>query len=221
MSDSKTSLRVLLTDDHALFRKGMMMLVKSFDEVKYLTEADDGKEAMLKLREQDFDLVLLDLEMPVQDGWETAKMIIAQYPKVKIIMVSMHDSLQTIAELIELGVHSYLLKNAQPEEVHRAITSVMSNDFYYNHLVSDALRKNFQKQNFQNYGVVAPGDVSPRESEILSLICQEMTMKEISEHLFLSEQTVQTHRKNLMRKTGAKNTVGLVRFAFQHGIAEL
>ena len=135
------NLNILVTDDHTLFRRGTMMLLDSFDEVGGVDEAENGKEALDKLSENNFDLILLDLEMPILDGWETAKKIVSKYPEVKIIMVSMHDSLQIISDLIEIGVHSYLLKNADPEEVHKAIVSVTNNDFYYNQLVSKALHK--------------------------------------------------------------------------------
>ena len=146
-------------------------------------------------------------------GGETAKKIVSKFPDIKIIMISMHDSLQIISDLIEIGVHSYLLKNADPDEVHKAIVSVVNNDFYYNQLVSKALHKRVQKDGIKK-GVARRADVSPREIEILQLICQELTMKEIGEKLFLSEQTVHTHRKNLMRKTRAKNAVGLVKVRF-------
>lgn len=197
-----------------------MMLLESFDEIETVDEAENGKLALEKLSENDFDLILLDLEMPVLDGWETAKKIVSKYPEVKIIMVSMHDSLQIISDLIEIGVHSYLLKNADPEEVHKAIVSVTNNDFYYNQLVSKALHKKVQKDGIDK-GIARRADISPREIEILQLICQELTMREIGEKLFVSEQTVHTHRKNLMKKTKAKNAVGLVKFAFQNGIATI
>lgn len=211
-------LNILVTDDHTLFRRGTMMLLESFDEVSKVDDAENGKEALDKLGCEDFNLILLDLEMPIMDGWETAKKIVAKHPEVKIIMISMHDSLQIISDLIEIGVHSYLLKNAEPDEVHKAILSVVNNDFYYNQLVSKALHKKVQKDGVDR-GVARRADVSPREIEILQLICQELTMREIGEKLFLSEQTVHTHRKNLMKKTKAKNAVGLVKFAFQNGIA--
>lgn len=212
-------LNILVTDDHTLFRKGTMMLLQTFEEVDVVDEAENGKEALEKLSSDSFNLVLLDLEMPVLDGWETAKKIVSKFPDIKIIMISMHDSLQIISDLIEIGVHSYLLKNAEPDEVHRAIVSVINNDFYYNQLVSKALHKKIQKDGLDKPGVARRADISPREVEILQLICQELTMKEIGEKLFLSEQTIHTHRKNLMKKTKAKNAVGLVKFAFQNGIA--
>ena len=211
-------LNILVTDDHTLFRRGTMMLLQSFQEVGDVAEAENGKEALEKLEDGEFSLVLLDLEMPVMDGWEAAKKIVSKHPEVKIIMISMHDSLQIISDLIEIGVHSYLLKNADPDEVHKAIVSVVNNDFYYNQLVSKALHKKVQKDGLDK-GVARRADISPREIEILQHICQELTMKEIGEKLFLSEQTVHTHRKNLMKKTKAKNAVGLVKFAFQNGIA--
>lgn len=195
------------------------MLLQSFEEVNTVDEAENGKEALEKLSSENFDLILLDLEMPVLDGWETAKKIVSKFPEVKIIMISMHDSLQIISDLIEIGVHSYLLKNAEPEEVHKAILSVLNNDFYYNQIVSKALHKKIQKNGLEKPGAARRADISPREVEILQLICQELTMKEIGEKLFLSEQTIHTHRKNLMKKTKAKNAVGLVKFAFQNGIA--
>lgn len=217
--DQLNKLKILVTDDHTLFRKGTMMLVQSFAEVGEVDEAENGQEALQKLESNNYDLVLMDLEMPVLDGWEASKKIVTKFPDVKIIMISMHDSLQTISDLIEIGIHSYLLKSAQPDEVHRAILSVINNDFYYNQLVSKALHKKIQKNGLEKPGGSRRGDISPREAEILQLICQELTMREIGEKLFLSEQTVHTHRKNLMKKTKAKNAVGLVKFAFQNGIA--
>lgn len=218
---SENQLKILVTDDHTLFRKGTMMIVQGFKEVEEVNEAPNGKEALDELSRNQYDIILLDLDMPIMDGWEASRKIVAKHPDVKIIMISMHDELQIISDLIETGVHSYLLKNAHPEEVHKAIMSVMNNDFYYNQLVSKALHKKIQKDGVNNSSIPSRGDVSPRETEVLQLICQELTMKEIGEKLFLSEQTIHTHRKNLMKKTKAKNAVGLVKFAFQHGIAAI
>jgi len=218
--DQPDKLNILVTDDHTLFRKGTIMLLKSFDFIGDLEEAENGREALNKLKSRNFDLILLDLEMPVLDGWETSKKIMNRFPDLKIIMISMHDSLPIISDLIEIGVHSYLLKNADPSEVRKAIVSVINNDFYYNQLVSNALKKKPEKS-ISKKSNKKSSDVSPREEEILQLICQELTMKEISQKLFLSEQTIHTHRKNLMKKTKAKNAVGLVKFAFQHGIARI
>lgn len=216
MKDDKIS--VLITDDHTLFRKGMRFILKSFSEIGEVNDAENGQVALDFLKDHPVDIVLLDIDMPVLDGKETARKIIAKYPDVHIIMVSMHESLEVISELIEIGVHSYILKSAQPEEVQKAIISVINNDFYYNQIVSKALHQNLKNHNWNHSIGIEKSQLTKREVEILALICEELTMKEIGEKLFLSEQTVHTHRKNLMKKTDAKNAVGLVRFAVQHHI---
>ncbi len=212
------STRVLVVDDHTLFRKGLVLMLESFEHLEVVHDCANGSEALEFLRTEPIDVVLLDLDMPVMDGWETTKKIIEKYPRTYIIIISMNDTLEVIAELIEIGVHSYLLKDAEPQEVKRAINSVINNDFYYNHLVSRALRQNFQRSNSKTETETGKSALSPREIEVLQLICREMTMKEISEELFLSEQTVLTHRKHLMKKIQAKNAVSLVRYAIQNKI---
>lgn len=214
-------LSVLLVDDHSLFRVGTRLIIDQFNEVGDIEEAEGGEHALEVLSKRRFDIMLLDLHMPVMDGKQTAEAVIIKYPDLKIIMLSSHDSLDTVSEMIELGIHSYLIKDASPEELRKAIVSVINNEFYYNQLVSRALRKRIEKKGVINQENVAGTNegISPREAEILQLICQELTMKEIGERLYLSEQTIHTHRKNLMKKTKAKNAVGLVKFALQKGIA--
>jgi DNA-binding NarL/FixJ family response regulator len=214
-------LNVLAVDDHTLFRKGTVMLLESFDETDSVFEAVNGKEAIQMLEKTPIDIMLLDLEMPVMDGWETAKKVLSNFPHIYIIMISMHDSLQVISELVELGVHSYLLKDASPEEVRKAINTVYSNDFYYNQLVAKALHQKIVTSSKEKIQQENNTSLTKREIEILSLICQELTMKEIGEKLFLSEQTVHTHRKNLMKKTQVKNSVGLVKYAIQQKVIHL
>lgn len=212
--DSPAAINVLVADDHTLFRKGTQMLVKQFPEVAEAYEAENGQEALRMLAENPIDLVLLDLDMPVMDGWQAARKIVNRYPDVYIIMVSMNEDLKTISDLIEIGVHSYLPKNAQPEEMQRAIQGVLENQFYYNQLVSNALQIRADRQ-----AAVAERDqLSVRELEVIEMICREFTMREIAEQLSISEQTVMTHRKNLMKKIQVNNSVGIVRYAIQSSI---
>jgi len=214
----KPSLSILLVDDHGLFRRGMEMIVQSFEETNFTKTCGNGKEALEELKNQHYDIVLLDLEMPVMDGWEASKKILVSYPNTRIIMISSHDELSIISELIEIGVHSYLLKSSEPEEVHQAIKYIINNDFYYNQIVSKALHQKVIKSRDH---VLSKTDLTKREVEVLEMICREMTMKEIGEELFLSEQTVHTHRKNIMKKTKGKNAVSLVKYALQHDIIQL
>ena len=196
----------------------MAGLVRSFDIVSEVDEAANGKEAIKKIKEGSFDLLLLDLEMPIMDGYETANHVVSKFPNIKIIMISMHSSENVIYEMIETGIHSYLIKNAEPEEVLTAITAVLENDFYYNKLVAKSIQAGMRRnaKDLSKPTFLQQVELTPREIEILRLICNELTMKEIGEKLSVSDNTVQNHRMNMLRKTGAKNTVGLVRYAFQH-----
>lgn len=193
-------------------------MVSTFPEVQGVKDAANGREALDRLNEEPFDILLLDLDMPVMDGYETSRKVLSKFPDTHIIMVSMHDSLDVISRLIEIGVHSYLLKTANPEEVQKAIVSVINNDFYYNQIVAKALHQKIRKGSGEKLSIKEKNDLTKREIEILELICQELTMKEIGDQLFISEQTIHTHRKNLMRKTDSKNAVGLVRYAIQNQI---
>ena len=214
--------KIYIADDQTLFRKGMSRLVRSFKKVGEVKEAGNGKELLELVRLDPPDVILMDLEMPIMDGIEASEKVLARYPDVKIIVLSMHDSHQHIFYLMELGAHAFLLKNAEPEEVEKAISSVIINDFYQNQLVIDALRKGAMEKHragsrpiFQN-----TASLSDREKEILALICRELTMREISEKLSLSEKTIHNHRARMMDKLGVRNTVGLVRYAFETGLID-
>ncbi|MEM6361109.1 MAG: response regulator transcription factor [Bacteroidota bacterium] len=213
---------IYVTDDQTLFRKGMSRLVKTFKKVGKVEEASNGKEALDLVKKEIPHVILMDLEMPIMDGIEATEKILAKYPSVKIIILSMHDSFQHIYYLMELGAHAFLLKNAEPEEVEAAIEAVIEKDFYQNQLVIEALRKGAinkkAAESRPSFNTSLP--LTEREKEILSLICQEMTMKVISERLNLSERTVQNHRANIMEKLDVKNTVGLVRYAYECGLIQ-
>ncbi|MFY0600966.1 MAG: response regulator transcription factor [Cyclobacteriaceae bacterium] len=208
------NINILIADDHTLYRKGMVMLLKTFPGIKNIWDVENGQLAVDFVKENPVDMVLLDIDMPVLDGKDAARKILNRFPDIRVIMISMHDSLTTVSELIDIGVHSYLLKSAKPEEVQTAIQFVRNNDFYYNQIVAKALRNSSSGSSFSE----ERSGVTKREAEILRLICEELTMKEIGEKLYISEKTIHTHRKNLMKKTHAKNAVGLVKYAIQNNI---
>ena len=214
----KEKINILVVDDHTLFRKGSVMLVKSFDIAENVFEAENGKVAIETVNSQPIDLILLDLDMPIMGGKDTAKQLLKTNPEIHIIMVSMNQELAMISELIEIGVHSYILKDSEPEELNRAVRCVLNNEFYYNQIVSKALHQNFKER---PTGSMVENNLTRREVEILGLICQELTMKQIGDKLFLSEQTVHTHRKNLMKKVNVSNAVGLVKYAIKERIISL
>lgn len=213
-------LTVYIADDQTLFRKGMTRLVRSFSCVNEVKEAKNGKELLELVKQQKPDVILMDLEMPEMDGVEATEKLMIRYDDIKVIALSMHDSYQTIFHMMEIGAHAFLLKNAEPEEVEKAIVTVYKKDFYQNDLVVDALRKGaIEKKRASMRPMFSyQATLSDREKEVLLLICRELTMKEISEKLSLSEKTIHNHRARMMEKLDVKNTVGLVKFAYDTGL---
>lgn len=211
---------VYIADDQTLFRQGMSRLVSTFKNVAQVKVASNGKELLDLVNEKPPDAVLMDLEMPIIDGIEATEKVLAKHPEVKIIGLSMHDSHQHIYYFLETGAHGFLLKNADPEEVEAAITSAIEKDFYNNQLTADALRKGTLERKKAEGRPIFQSNIklSDREKEVLLLICRELTMREISEKLSLSEKTIHNHRARIMSKVGVHNTVGLVKYAYSIGM---
>jgi len=211
-------LKVYIADDHTLFRKAMVNLLRSFERVGEVRDAENGKELLSLIKNEIPDVVIVDLQMPVMDGSEASAQIINKFPDVKIIVLTMHDSNKFILHMMDLGVHAFLLKNTEPDELEKAIYAVADKDFYHNDLVASVLRKNVKERKPGQRPVFETTDLTEREKEILLLICQELTMKEIGQRLFLSENTVRNHRVNIMEKVRVNNIVGLVKYAYEAGV---
>jgi two-component system, NarL family, response regulator DegU len=210
--------KVYIADDHTLFRKAMVNLMKTFDRIDLIRDAENGKELLALMKADVPDVVIVDLQMPVMDGAEVSEAIATKYPEVKIIILTMHDSEKFILHMMETGVHAFLLKNTEPEELEKAIYAVMEKDFYHNDLVAAVLRKNVKEKKSAQRPMFRQSELTEREKEILILTCQELTIKEIGQKLSLSENTVRNHKVNIMEKVGVNNTVGLVKFAYETGI---
>lgn len=200
-----------------LFRKGLIRLIQSFRRVGEIREASNGKELIRMIQDAPPDVALVDLHMPVMGGEEVCEWIEKHQPDVKVVMLTMEDAEEYIQQLISLGAHAYLSKGAPPEEVEKAIYAVVDKDFYHNELVMRALR-NFTIQ-VNRIRRDAP-QFTKRELDIIRLICEEYTMKEIAGRLDLSESTVQNQRAAIMDKMSVKNTAGLVKFAFTKGLVK-
>jgi DNA-binding NarL/FixJ family response regulator len=212
-------INLLIVDDHRLFRKAMVRLLKTFDRIGEVWEAENGKECIEKMEQHPVEVLLLDLEMPRMNGVEVAENIIPKYPDLKIIVLTMHDSEKYMIHMLELGVHSFLLKNTDPDELYLAITSVIEKDFYHSEQLSKLLRKNLKEKITNKRPVFKKSiNLTEREREILELICKEKTTKEISQQLSISEGTINVHKHNLQTKLGVKSVIGLIRFAYESGI---
>lgn len=210
--------KVYIADDHTLFRKAMVNLLRTFDRVQEVKDAENGKELLTLIKYEEPDVAIVDLQMPIMDGAETSEHIIKRNPNVKIIILTMHDSEKHILHMMEMGVHAFLLKNTEPDELEKAIYSVAEKDFYHNDLVATVLRKNVTEKKSGQRPQFRQAELTEREREILELICRELTIREIGQKLSLSENTVRNHRVNMMEKVGVNNTVGLVKFAYEAGI---
>lgn len=208
-------IKVYLADDHMLFRKGLIRLIQSFRRIGEIGEASNGRELIRMVEQSPPDVVLVDLHMPVMGGDEVCAWIEKNFPEVKVVMLTMEDAEEYIQKLISFGAHAYLSKGAPPEEVEKAIYAVVDKDFYHNELVMRALR-NFTIR-VTRFRRDAP-QFTRRELEIIRLICEEFTMKEIAGRLDLSESTVQNQRAAIMDKMSVKNTAGLVKYAFTKGL---
>ena len=203
-------IRIALADDHRLFREGLATVLSSQAHFNVVIEAAGGEELLEKMEKLVPDVLLLDLKMPGMDGIEVAKRVKTDYPKVRIIILTMHHQEDFVLHMLNLGVNAYLFKNASSQEVFKAIEQTYERDYYFDEHISRIMLKGLKKRQRHEPKLDGTTHLSPREVEVLQLICQELTTAQIADKLFLSHRTVETHRKNLLEKLGAKNTAGLV-----------
>lgn len=214
-------IKIAIADDHKLFREGLRFLVDNMEGVEVIIEAANGKELLASPLLAEADILLLDLDMPEMDGLEALKQLRPTRPDLGIIILTMHSDTKMIAYLMELGANSYLLKDTSPDEFHKAIFSVKKEGFYFSQMVSQAMLNGLKGNSRKKPGLNNQEELTSREVEVLELICQEFTAKEIAEKLFISHRTVEGHRKNLIEKLGVKNTAGLIVKAIKDGLIEV
>jgi DNA-binding NarL/FixJ family response regulator len=211
---------VAIADDHELFRKGVIHSLSPYKEIRFLLEAGTGDALLSGLSNTPVQVVLMDLKMPEKDGIETTKIISREYPDIKVLIVSMHEDERFVHHLMENGAHGYLLKNAAPQEIFRAITEVLDKGYYLNDFVNRILlRSTLQKQKVLPT-LETDFELSEREKMVLRLICMEFTAHEIAQKMELSSRTVEAIKDRLMDRFGAKNTAGLVFFAVRHNLID-
>jgi len=206
-------MNIIIADDHKIFREGISQLIQRSSSKTIVEEASNGIEVIDILKKRAINIVLLDINMPLLDGVETAKEIKKNWHNVKIIMLTMHDSQKYIKNLIEIGVNGYLLKTTSSKELLEAIDVVLNGGKFYDKNVQTSFI-----EGFSSYQIERDIRLTRREKDILKLICEELNTSEIAKKLFISVHTVETHRKNLLLKTGAKNVAGLVKFALTNNL---
>ena len=227
-------IRVLIAEDHKLVRDGLKsLLTQSAPDMEVVGEAASGREVLSLLETRAVDLVLMDVDMPDGNGIDTTRTLTGRFPGVKVLMLTMADSAHWVLESVQAGAHGYLLKSAGRKELLMAIRTVAAGEEYFS---TDLTRMLLQKVRALEAGPAAaapppiggpdatagkpPVALSPRELEVLRLIAKGHTNTQISELLFTSRRTVESHRQNLLEKTGAHNAATLVLYAAAHGLLE-
>ncbi|MFV8344082.1 response regulator [Flavobacterium sp. XS2P39] len=212
-------IKIILVDDEILFRKGISFLLAREKNMEIIFEASNGDELItfLNSNKNHPDIIIMDLKMPVINGVEATKIIHEEFPELKIIALTSYDSKSFVANMIDVGAVSYLIKNATPQELLTTINEVATKGFYYTDYVMQIIQDNLltNKKTKSNFDTKF---LSSRELEVLKLICSQKSTVEIAEKLFISPRTVEGHRNNLLLKTESKNIAGLVVYAVQNDI---
>lgn len=218
MTRNQLKRKVVIVDDHTLFRNGLRILLNTLEEYQVVGEAANGKQ-FLDLLEKDVpDLVLLDISMPVMDGIEAATIAQKLYPDLKIITLSMYGEEDYYYKMVNAGVKGFVLKNSDIREVNTALDVVYDGGSYFS---SELLQNLVNSLKSSSRSKESHSELSEREMEILILICQGMSNQEIGEQLFISKRTVDKHRANILEKSESKNTAQLVVYAIKNKLVEL
>jgi DNA-binding NarL/FixJ family response regulator len=214
------NINILLVDDHDIVRDGIRALLE--DEIGFdiTAEAESGEEAITACKGHDIDLVIMDINMPEMNGIEATQQIMDNLKDIKVLALTMMDEDEHIRKMIEAGASGYILKSSDKNELVDAITTILDGRHYFSDdatqsVMLDLVKSGTQKQDTD------PANLTDREIEVLELICKQLTNQQIAGKLHISIRTVDAHRRNLLQKTGAKNTAGLVTYAIRHQLVDI
>jgi DNA-binding NarL/FixJ family response regulator len=211
-------IKVAIADDYSIFRDGLRVGLNRDKNLEVVLEAENGEILLEQIENIRPDVILMDLKMPVMDGMEATKIIRQRFEDIKILIVSMYDETKFIIHLMENGANGYLLKNADPREIRKAIYSVHECGYYFNDIVNQALLKKLVLKSNIKPSFNQNIEFSERELDVLKMICNEKTASEIASSLFLSPRSVEGIRQRIIEKVGVRNTAGLVMFAVKNGV---
>jgi DNA-binding NarL/FixJ family response regulator len=210
-------IRIIITDDHQLFRNGLKMLLEASPEFEIVGEASNGEEFLRILRNCTADIVLMDINMPEMDGIEATKKGIKICPSISVIALSMYGEEEYYYKMVDAGAKGFLLKDSDISEVKEAILTVRKGGSYFSQeLLYHVIQKIKHRESESK-----SANLSKREKEILLKICEGLSNQEIAETLFISKRTVDKHRANLLGKTNSKNTASLILFAIKNKLIEI
>ncbi|HTS45392.1 MAG TPA: response regulator transcription factor [Puia sp.] len=219
MSAVGKKIQVAIADDHTLLRKALAKLVNSFENYAVLFEAENGKEIKNKIAQHIVpDIVLLDVNMPEMDGYETARWLYKNYPQIKVLALSMLSDEKTIIKMLRLGAKGYILKNIDPEELKNALDSIVKKNFYLSEYISGKIISGLHKDADRQEEPVV---LTEKEKDFLRLICSEITYKDIAAQMYVSPRTVDEYRNHLFEKLKVKSRIGLVLYAIRSGLVQV
>jgi len=229
MQNSKKQYNIAIVDDHNLFRKGLIKLINMADkDNKYnvLFEAESGEDLQQKLAIKSLpDIILMDIDMPGMDGFETVEWINKYHPGISILVISMFESKEAILRMIRLGVKGYLSKDIEVTDMHAALESIASDEPYYSDVVTMIMAEAIKNNNFDNPGNQHANslfsDLGEREREFLKLACTDLTYQQIADKMSLSVKTIDGYRESFFKKFNVKNRVGLAMYAVRNGLVKL
>ncbi|MEN9371594.1 MAG: hypothetical protein RL463_1178 [Bacteroidota bacterium] len=214
------TIKVGIADDHKIFRKGVILSLRQYTNITFVFEAENGEELLKELETTQPDVVLMDLRMPGKDGIETTKEVSKRFPDVKVLILTMFEDERFVSHLMENGANGYLLKNADPAEIKKAIMEVMARGYYLNNFVNRVLLKKSANKTKAIPSLNSEIVMSDKEKEVVRLLCMEYTAAEIAQKMEISPRTVESIKDRLMERFGLKNTAGLVFFAVKNNMID-
>jgi|SRR6185436_5896703 len=221
MTKNYTPINIVIADDHEIFRDGFRVLIKKFQEIKLVGEAENGKELIEIVEKLKPDVVLTDIKMPKMDGIEATQYLTRTDSAINIIALSMFDEDNLIIDMLEAGAKGYLLKNADKQEIIEAITTVNKGKTYYCKSTSAKLMQMIARSKFNPYKKSQKAQFKEKELEVIRLICDQHSTKEIGDKLNLSTRTIEGYRERILEKMDVHNTAGIVVYAIKAGIYKI
>ncbi len=222
MNNHYLPIRIVLADDHEIFRDGFRVMLKRQTSVELVGEAADGEELINLVRQVYPDVIITDIKMPNMDGVQATKLLTKEFPDIGIISLSMFDEENLIIDMLEAGAKGYLLKNAHKNEIIAAVEAVYNKQTYYCNHTSRKLTKMIAESSFNPHKRTGKSaEFSEKEINVIRFICQEMSNKEIASQLNLSVRTIEGYREKIQEKINARNTAGIVVYAIKNRIYQV
>lgn len=211
-------LKIAITDDHTLFRKTLALLIRNFKDMEVVVEASNGVELLEKLETMPVDILLLDLQMPVMNGFETAQKVKEKYPDIKILILTLMNDVDTIANVLQLDVHGFFTKNTPPNELQQAIWNLEDDGFHIEQSLQPLMIEATTNPKFNLSKTSRNSDFTEAELNIIEYTAQGLKAKEIADNLNISNRTVEVHKQNILKKNGFDSMMTVIAYCYHHKI---